>query len=59
MEEELAEELIHTVYYNSPIGTILLEAEDEQLTVASFVMMFLLQKPEQQHLLFYVKSSNN
>lgn len=32
----MAEELIHTVYYNSPLGTILLEAEDEQLTVASF-----------------------
>lgn len=32
----MAEELTHTVYYNSPIGTILLEAQDEQLTVASF-----------------------
>ena len=32
----MAEALIHTVYYHSPIGTILLEAEDEQLTVVSF-----------------------
>jgi methylated-DNA-[protein]-cysteine S-methyltransferase len=32
----LVETLIHTVYYTSPIGTILLEAEGEQLTVASF-----------------------
>lgn len=32
----MAEASIHTVYYKSPIGTILLEAEDEQLTVVSF-----------------------
>jgi methylated-DNA-[protein]-cysteine S-methyltransferase len=32
----LAEELIHTVYYNSPVGAILLEAADEHLTVVSF-----------------------
>jgi methylated-DNA-[protein]-cysteine S-methyltransferase len=30
-------EAIHTVYYKSPIGTLLLEAAEEQLTVASFV----------------------
>lgn len=28
--------LTHIVYYHSPIGCILLEAEDEQLTVVSF-----------------------
>ena len=28
--------LTHTVYYNSPIGAILLEAEDDELTVVSF-----------------------
>ncbi|QNA46757.1 methylated-DNA--[protein]-cysteine S-methyltransferase [Lacibacter sediminis] len=27
---------MHTVYYNSPIGTILLQAEDENLTIVSF-----------------------
>ena len=32
----MAEASIHTVCYKSPIGTILLEAEDEQLTVVSF-----------------------
>lgn len=32
----MVDTLIHTVYYTSPIGTILLEAEDEQLTVVSF-----------------------
>ncbi|HLP38040.1 methylated-DNA--[protein]-cysteine S-methyltransferase [Lacibacter sp.] len=32
----MAEASIHTVYYKSPIGTILLEIEDEQLTVVSF-----------------------
>jgi methylated-DNA-[protein]-cysteine S-methyltransferase len=35
-EEELVEKLIHKVYYTSPIGTILLEAEDGLLTVVSF-----------------------
>ncbi|MEJ8843937.1 methylated-DNA--[protein]-cysteine S-methyltransferase [Lacibacter sp. H375] len=32
----MADELLHTVYYNSPIGTILLESEDEHLTTVSF-----------------------
>lgn len=32
----MADTFIHTVYYTSPIGSILLQAEDEQLTVASF-----------------------
>lgn len=32
----MAEGSTHTVYYHSPIGTILLKAEEEQLTVASF-----------------------
>ncbi|WP_220494736.1 methylated-DNA--[protein]-cysteine S-methyltransferase [Lacibacter sediminis] len=32
----MAEASIHTVYYNSPIGTILLQAEDENLTIVSF-----------------------
>ncbi len=32
----MVETLIHTVYYTSPIGPILLEAEGEQLTVVSF-----------------------
>ena len=32
----MVDALIHTVYYISPLGTILLEAEDEQLTVVSF-----------------------
>lgn len=32
----MADALIHTVYYHSPIGSILLEAEGEQLTVVSF-----------------------
>ena len=32
----MVDAFIHTVYYTSPIGTILLQAEDEQLTVVSF-----------------------
>ena len=32
----MVEVLTHTVYYNSPIGAILLEAEDDELTVVSF-----------------------
>jgi methylated-DNA-[protein]-cysteine S-methyltransferase len=32
----LADALTHSVYYHSPIGSILLETEDEQLTVVSF-----------------------
>ena len=35
-EEKLVDTRTHTVYYNSPIGVILLEAEDDQLTVVSF-----------------------
>ncbi|HTH32708.1 MAG TPA: methylated-DNA--[protein]-cysteine S-methyltransferase [Lacibacter sp.] len=35
-EEKLVNALTHTVYYHSPIGAILLEAEDEQLIVVSF-----------------------
>lgn len=32
----MVDTLLHTVYYSSPIGSILIEAEDEQLTVVSF-----------------------
>ncbi len=32
----MVDSLTHTVYYTSPIGTIFLEADDEQLTVVSF-----------------------
>ena len=32
----MVDALIHTVYYTSPIGTLLLESEDERLTVVSF-----------------------
>lgn len=32
----MADTFIHTVYYSSPIGTVLLQAEDEYLTVVSF-----------------------
>ncbi len=33
----MVDELIHTVYYFSPLGTILLKSQDEQLTVVSFM----------------------
>lgn len=36
MEVKLADALIHTTYYHSPLGLLLLQAEEEQLTVAGF-----------------------
>lgn len=33
----MADKLIHTVHYSSPLGIIQLQEEEEQLTVASFI----------------------